>query len=144
MNDSAGFKELEDSKVGTRGRSNKQFSRVASSKEQGECLRCLLQALDNVEFSNYTPLGDPFAEISQSFRVAIYIVESTEHVSVSAAQVTLLLQEHLHDEAFDLCTLTYEVQIGREALRLGSIYDVDLSELDHTQNTARTVVGDSA
>ena len=43
----------------------KQFSRIALCEEQAKRFGCIFQRLDDVEFSYYATLGNPFAEVSQ-------------------------------------------------------------------------------
>jgi hypothetical protein len=96
MDDSEGFKELEDSRVRTRGRSDKQFPCIASRIEQRERFRCLLQPPYNVELSNYATLRDPFAEISQSFWKAIRVVKSSGYNTLGQRSDGAISSKHTY------------------------------------------------
>jgi hypothetical protein len=93
----------------------------------------VLPPVKSIEFSHYATLREPLAEVSQSLWITIYVIQSTAGVMSVSVQITdheksLLQRGCLHDEALYLRPLSYEVHIGRQASRLGVIYNVGLQD----------------
>ena len=77
-------KKFNEPETRTRGlERNKQFPCVSSREQQRERFWCLFQPLDDVEFSNYTTLRNPLAEVGKSLGIAINIVRTTRDGALS-------------------------------------------------------------